>query len=180
MVARLISLVFGEDLVRRSIVVAVVVLFAYVAVRLTNSARVATSRSPSASATATPPSATATPSVASTPSVSDNASIARAFANHARDIRVDGDGVVSRELPDDNQGDRHQRFLVRLPSGQSILIVHNIDIAPRVANLRVGDEIQFEGEFVWNDKGGLVHWTHHDPAGRHRAGWLKYGGRTYQ
>ena len=95
-------------------------------------------------------------------------------------VRVDGDGVVSRVLPDDNQGDRHQRFLVQLPSGQSILIVHNIDIAPRVQNLRVGNAIQFEGEYVWNDKGGLVHWTHHDPAGRHRTGWLKYGGRTYQ
>lgn len=111
---------------------------------------------------------------------SDDATIARAFATHARDVRVDGDGVVARVLPDDNQGDRHQRFLVRLPSGQSVLIVHNIDIAPRVQNLRVGDAIQFEGEYVWNDKGGLVHWTHHDPAARHRTGWIKYGGRTYQ
>lgn len=88
--------------------------------------------------------------------------------------------MVSRVLPDDTQGDRHQRFLVRLPTGQAILIVHNIDIAPRVQNLRAGDEVAFSGEFVWNDKGGLVHWTHHDPAGRHKAGWLRHAGRTYQ
>jgi hypothetical protein len=25
-----------------------------------------------------------------------------------------------------------------------------------------------------------LHWTHHDPAGRHVAGWLKHGDRVYQ
>jgi hypothetical protein len=58
--------------------------------------------------------------------------------------------------------------------------VHNIDIAPRVDNLRTGDSIRFYGEYVWNAQGGLVHWTHHDPEGRHMAGWLKYKERTYQ
>jgi hypothetical protein len=69
---------------------------------------------------------------------------------------------------------------VRLPTGQSVLIVHNIDIAPRIENLRVGDEIEFEGEYVWNDQGGLVHWTHRDPSGQHRAGWVKHAGHEYQ
>ena len=104
----------------------------------------------------------------------------RAFTNHARDVRVDGSGSVSRVLPDDNQGARHQRFLVLLPTGQSILIVHNIDIAPRIENLRIGDEIEFEGEYVWNAQGGIVHWTHHDPSGKHRAGWVRHAGHEYQ
>jgi hypothetical protein len=159
-------------------VVAAVVLVAFIVARVAQMPRVATA--PAGSGNVLSPSRAPVPSAASTPAASDDASIARAFANHARDVRVDGDGVVARVLPDDNQGDRHQRFLVRLPSGQSVLIVHNIDIAPRVQNLRVGDAIQFEGEYVWNDKGGLVHWTHHDPAARHRTGWIKYGGRTYQ
>lgn len=168
---------------RRIIAVGVAVVCAVVALRLTHVDRPTTS--PSASSPAIPaapaPASTApsTPSRAA-PATSDNAGIARAFATHAKDVRVDGDGVVSRVLPDDTQGDRHQRFLVRLPSGQSVLIVHNVDIAPRVQNLRVGDDVQFEGEFVWNDRGGLVHWTHHDPSGRHRSGWLKHAGRTYQ
>lgn len=27
---------------------------------------------------------------------------------------------------------------------------------------------------------GVIHWTHHDPARKHVAGWLKHQGRTYQ
>jgi len=168
---------------RRIIAVGVAVLCAVVVIRRTHVDRVTTS--PPAASRPAPPAPTTASSPApissgAAPVTVDNAAIARAFATHARDVRVDGDGVVSRVLPDDNQGDRHQRFLVRLPSGQSVLIVHNIEIAPRVQNLRIGDDVQFEGEFVWNDRGGLVHWTHHDPSGRHPAGWLKHAGRTYQ
>ena len=85
-----------------------------------------------------------------------------------------------RILPDDNQGQRHQRFIVRLDSGQTILIAHNIDLAPRVEPLREGDGVEFSGEYEPNAKGGVVHWTHHYPAGRHPAGWIRHDGRTFQ
>ncbi|HEU4625076.1 MAG TPA: DUF3465 domain-containing protein [Steroidobacteraceae bacterium] len=89
-------------------------------------------------------------------------------------------GTVIRVLADDNDGSRHQRFIVRLASGRTVLIAHNIDLAPRVAGLEVGDTVEFSGEFENNDKGGVVHWTHHDPQGRHVAGWIRHRGRTYQ
>jgi len=60
------------------------------------------------------------------------------------------------------------------------LIAHNIDIAPKITNLSVGDIISFNGQYEWNDKGGVVHWTHHDPQGQHVAGWLNYLGHQYQ
>ena len=162
---------------KRLFLVVAAVIGIYLVVRVARHPTTPTSPAPRAvGATAAP----ALPRETSTPSLSDNAAIARAFANHARDVRVDGSGSVSRVLSDDNQGERHQRFLVLLPTGQSILIVHNIDIAPRVDNLRVGDEIEFEGEYVWNDRGGLVHWTHHDPSSRHRPGWVKHAGHVYQ
>lgn len=111
---------------------------------------------------------------------SDDSLIGRAFKTRTSNVQVEGEGVVARILADDLAGSRHQRFVVRLASGQTVLIVHNIDIAPRVAGLRKGHSVRFYGEYVWNEKGGMVHWTHRDPEGRHAAGWLKHNGRTYQ
>lgn len=93
--------------------------------------------------------------------------------------QVRGDGVVIKVLPDDNKGSRHQRFILRLASGQTILVAHNIDVAPRVARLREGDEIGFYGEYEWNDKGGVIHWTHRDARGSHPHGWLRHNGQQY-
>jgi Protein of unknown function (DUF3465) len=111
---------------------------------------------------------------------SDDTEIGRAFKTRTSDVQVEGEGIVTRILEDDLAGSRHQRFIVRLASGQTVLIVHNIDLAPRIASLQEGDSIDFYGEYVWNAEGGKVHWTHHDPGGRHVAGWLKHKGQTYQ
>lgn len=94
--------------------------------------------------------------------------------------QVSGTGTVIRVLADDNDGDRHQRFILRLASGKTLLVAHNIDVAPRVSPLREGDTVEYKGEYAWNDKGGVVHWTHHDPTGNHPAGWLKHAGQTFQ
>jgi len=110
----------------------------------------------------------------------DSPSIDRAFSDHARDVQVAGEGVVARILPDDKAGNPHQRFVVRVASGQTVLIEHNIELAPRIEDLREGDPVSFSGEYIWNEKGGLIHWTHHDPEQKHQAGWIKHKGRTYQ
>lgn len=109
-----------------------------------------------------------------------DSNLARAFENRSSNIQVQGRGVVVKVLPDDNRGSRHQRFIIRLPSGQTVLIAHNIDLAPRVSSLNKGDLVSFSGEYEWNPKGGVIHWTHRDPAGRHRTGWLKHDGQTFQ
>ena len=105
---------------------------------------------------------------------------ATASASPRSGSQFESEGTVVKVLADDTQGSRHQRFIVRLPSGQTVLIAHNIDIAPRVAGLSEGDAISFSGDYEANDKGGVVHWTHRDPSGRHVAGWIKHRGRTYQ
>ena len=110
----------------------------------------------------------------------DEDAIGRAFASGASNIQVEGEGAVIRVLPDDVNGGRHQRFIVQLASGQTLLIAHNIDIAPRIDALEIGDSVRFNGEYVWNAKGGVIHWTHHDPQGRHVAGWVVHNGKTYK
>ena len=94
--------------------------------------------------------------------------------------QVQGTGVVTRLLPDDDSGSAHQRFIIRLPSGQTLLVAHNTDLAPAITNLRVGDTIEYSGEYEWNPKGGVVHWTHRDHAHQHADGWLKHDGRVFQ
>jgi len=91
-----------------------------------------------------------------------------------------GSGIVVRVLPDDNDGSRHQRFILQLASGRTLLIAHNIDLAPRIDTVREGDIVEFFGEFQSNPQGGVIHWTHHDPQGRHPDGWLRHKGRIYQ
>jgi hypothetical protein len=107
-------------------------------------------------------------------------SIGRAFANKTSGVQVEGGGRVIRLLSDDTKGSRHQRFIVELASGQTLLISHNIDLAPRVKGLAEGDSVRFYGEYEWNAKGGVIHWTHHDPRGKHVAGWVIHNGKTYQ
>ena len=116
------------------------------------------------------------------PSSSMAAEIAlqNAYTNRQSDIQVKGAGKVTKLLSDDLDGSRHQRFILMLGSGETLLVSHNIDLAPRINSLKVGDVVEFHGEYEWNDKGGVVHWTHHDPDGRHIAGWIKHQGKTYQ
>jgi hypothetical protein len=114
------------------------------------------------------------------PGSSGDSVLEEAFEQHQSDIQVQGSGEIVKVLADDNDGSRHQRFILRLISGRTLLVAHNIDLAPRISSLKRGDSVEFYGEYEWNSKGGVIHWTHHDPQGRHVSGWLKHNGRTYQ
>jgi len=108
-----------------------------------------------------------------------NAAIEQAFSRKLSDVQVTGKGIVIKLLADDNKDSRHQKFLVKINPQQTLLFAHNIDLAPRVP-LQIGDEVSFSGEYVYNPKGGVIHWTHHAPQGDHEAGWVMLNGQKYQ
>ncbi|HCI3535894.1 TPA: DUF3465 domain-containing protein [Acinetobacter baumannii] len=106
--------------------------------------------------------------------------IKAAYERRQSNVQVQGSGRVKAILREDNDGSRHQKFILVLKNGLSILVAHNIDLAPKIEDLRKGDIVEFNGEYEYNEKGGVLHWTHHDPQNRHENGWLKHNGRIYQ
>lgn len=117
-------------------------------------------------------------------SILDDGGIGRLYREKRSDVFVEAGGTVARLLPDDDHtadgSSRHQRFVVRLPTGDTVLVAHNIDIAPRVP-LRAGDAVRFRGEYEWTNQGGVIHWTHADPRRqRPDPGWIEHAGRRYR
>lgn len=106
--------------------------------------------------------------------------IAQAYQQKQSNVQVQASGVVKAVLADDVDGSRHQKFILLLNNGLTILVAHNIDLAPRIQHLKKGDHVEFLGEYEYSEKGGVMHWTHHDPQGQHVAGWLKHQGQIYQ
>lgn len=120
------------------------------------------------------------PGVTQNPGSSANAELLQAYSRQQSNVQVAGQGVVAKVLRDDLKGSRHQKFILQIADGPSILVAHNIDLAPRINGLRAGDSVEFYGEYEWNNKGGVVHWTHRDPGRRHVDGWLKHQGQTFE
>jgi len=90
------------------------------------------------------------------------------------------EGKIIRLLEDDEIGDRHQRFVMELHGGRTVLVAHNIDVAPRVEGLFIGGWIEVYGELAHNDLGGVMHWTHSDPNGQVEGGWIEFRNRRYE
>ncbi|MEN8424668.1 DUF3465 domain-containing protein [Acinetobacter junii] len=112
--------------------------------------------------------------------VDDQQKIMQAYQQQLSNIQVQSKGEVKAILADDNDGSRHQKMILKLENGLTVLVAHNIDLAPRVEGLRKGEIVEFYGEYEYSPKGGVIHWTHHDPQAKHVDGWLKYQGKSYQ
>ena len=110
----------------------------------------------------------------------DDEKIQQAFQEQRSNIQVQSRGLIKVILRDDNNGSRHQKIILELSTGQTVLVAHNIDLAPRIADLKQGEIVEFNGEYEYSPQGGVIHWTHHDPQNKHVGGWLKYKGQIYQ
>ena len=124
---------------------------------------------------------TAERSSTSAPATRDSVSpVGRCHAARQSDQIITDTGIIVKCLPDDNEGSRHQRLLVEVDRTDiTIKVSHNIDLAPYI-KCREGDRITFKGEYEYNDLGGVVHWTHHDPKQWREGGWVEVNGQRYE
>ena len=106
-------------------------------------------------------------------------SVQAAYAAQQSGLWIETSGRIQRVLPDDNDGARHQRFVLVLDGGHTVLVAHNIDLARRIP-VHQGLFLGVRGRYEWNNRGGVIHWTHHDPDGREPGGWISIQGTRYE
>lgn len=103
--------------------------------------------------------------------------------NGAQHTEIMLDGTVTRVLGvRSGRSGRHEGFYLEPVVPQSgrmpaVKVEDNIDITGYIA-LQRGDRVQLKGQYECND--GVVHWTHHDPSGRHENGYVRVNGQIYQ
>ncbi|PID46662.1 MAG: hypothetical protein CSB47_02860 [Proteobacteria bacterium] len=120
---------------------------------------------------------------AATPNVDNQAALLKKIRSAKEDVNsqfwMTTEATVIKNLKDDTKGSQHQKFLIRLAPDVTLLVAHNIDLAPR-APVQKGDVIKIRGRYEWNHRGGVLHWTHHDPKGREQGGYIYAGGKFYK
>jgi hypothetical protein len=112
----------------------------------------------------------------------NDAAVCDAYRSGRSHVEVVADGTVTRLLGiAPGVVSPHEGFLMRLRSGcDTIVRVEvNTDLAGTFPIAR-GEAVTVKGEYEYYPLGGVIHWTHHDPRGRHEGGFIEIGGKTYE
>lgn len=109
---------------------------------------------------------------ASSSQISADQEVLDAQKKNMSKIHVTFSALVYKLLPDDTKGIPHQRFLLRLSNNTTVLVAHNTNLGPYLT-IHPGDWVDISGEYIWNKKGGLVHYTHPSTNGFTKGGWIK-------
>jgi hypothetical protein len=115
-----------------------------------------------------------------TPSPND-AALCAAYAGGRSGVEVVADGTVTRVLGiQQGRVSPHEGFLFRLASGCSVVVrvEVNTDFTGPIP-LTGGERVVVKGEYEYYPRGGVIHWTHRDPRGRHDNGYVEAGDRSY-
>jgi hypothetical protein len=112
-----------------------------------------------------------------------NAAVYDAWQSGRSHVEVTASGSVARVL-----GERpgpsgvHEGFLLHLRGseghGLTVRVEDNVDLTGPIP-LRSGDDVTVRGEYIYDSRGGLIHYTHHDPRGHHAGGFVRVNGRLY-
>ncbi|MBC5809786.1 MAG: DUF3465 domain-containing protein [Candidatus Eremiobacteraeota bacterium] len=113
-----------------------------------------------------------------------NAAVYDAWRAQRSRLEVTARGDVARDLGlRRGPSGLHEGFLLHLRGagghGLTVRVETNVDITGPVA-VHAGDAVEVRGEYVYDARGGLIHYTHHDPRLRHPGGYLRVGDRTFQ
>jgi len=112
----------------------------------------------------------------------NNAQICSLYASGRSGVEVIGQGTVLAVIGTHaGPSGEHEGFLVKLERQCDLLlrIEANVGITGSIP-LHEGETVTVKGQFEDDPTGGMIHWTHHDPAGRHVAGYVIAGGKIYQ
>lgn len=112
----------------------------------------------------------------------DNARICSLYASGSSGAEVIGQGTVLAVLGTRaGPSGEHEGFLLKLTRHCDLMlrIETNVDITGPVP-LHTGESVTVKGQYEDDPTGGVIHWTHHDPAGRHVAGYIVADGKVYE
>ncbi|MEO6836354.1 MAG: DUF3465 domain-containing protein [Candidatus Tumulicola sp.] len=112
----------------------------------------------------------------------NDAVVCDAFRAGRSHVEVVADGTVTRVLGvKAGRTSPHEGFLMKLGSSCDTIVrvEANTDFTGAFALAR-GDRVTVKGEYEFYPLGGVIHWTHRDPRGRHEGGYVEAGGETYQ
>jgi hypothetical protein len=117
----------------------------------------------------------------SQPEQPDNAAICGDYGSQSTNQEVIARGKVADILGTrSGRSGSHEGFLLKLDGDcdLTLKVETNVSITGPVP-IRRGEIVIVKGEYVYDPLGGILHWTHHDPEGRHIAGYVVSDGKTY-
>jgi hypothetical protein len=120
-------------------------------------------------------------SACATTQAPDDRALCAAYAGTRSQVEVVADGTVTRLLGlQAGRVSPHEGFLLQLASGCSLVVrvEANTDFTGPIPLAR-GEHVLVKGEYEYYPLGGVIHWTHRDPRGRHEGGYIESGGKLY-
>ncbi|GAC1300460.1 MAG: hypothetical protein NVSMB19_07050 [Vulcanimicrobiaceae bacterium] len=114
----------------------------------------------------------------------ENGAVYDAWRAGRSHVEVTAAGSVARLLGTRiGRSGAHEGFLLHLGGaagrGLTVRVEDNVDLTGPIP-LVEGAEVEVRGEYVFDPRGGVVHYTHRDPRGRHIAGYVLVDGKFYQ
>ncbi len=115
---------------------------------------------------------------------SSNGAVYDAWRFHRSRVEVTANGAIARIFgAREGPSGTHLGFLLHLAGseghGLTVRVEDNLDLTGPIP-LDEGEAAIVRGEYIYDSRGGLIHYTHRDPRGRHDAGYVQAGGRIYQ